>query len=434
MKQEATDNKIHSRQGLMSLSPLLVFIVLYLVTSIIAQDFYKVPVTVAFLISAIYAVATTKGTLNKRVETFSKGAGNSNMMLMMWIFLLAGAFASSAKSMGAVDATVNLTLHILPDELLLPGIFLASCFISLAIGTSVGTIAALTPVAAGISAEAGVDLPFMTAIVVGGAYFGDNLSFISDTTIIATQTQGCKMSDKFKVNSRLVIPGAIIVMIAYFLMGKGVEIPDNLPEIEFVKVIPYIMVLVSAILGANVMVVLAAGLLLTGCIGMFYGQYDIYGWFSAMSDGMQGMSELIIMTLLAAGMLAMIKFNGGINYLISKLTRSIADKRSAEFSIALLVCLVNICTANNTVAIITTGPIARDIAEKYGVDKRKSASILDTASCFTQGILPYGAQMLIAAGLAGISPVSIMPYLYYPLAMGLTVIVAILFRLPKKYS
>lgn len=434
MGQEITDRKIHSRQGLMSLSPLLVFIVLYLVTSIIAQDFYKVPVTVAFLISAIYAVATTKGTLNKRVETFSRGAGNSNMMLMMWIFLLAGAFAASAKSMGAVDATVNLTLHILPDELLLPGIFLASCFISLAIGTSVGTIAALTPVAAGISSEAGVDLPFMAAIVVGGAYFGDNLSFISDTTIIATQTQGCKMSDKFKVNSRLVIPGAVLVMIAYFLMGKDVHVPENLPDVEFAKVIPYIMVLVSAILGANVMVVLAAGLLLTGCIGMLYGQYDVYGWFSAMADGMMGMSELIIMTLLAAGMLAMIKFNGGINYLISKLTKNIADKRSAEFSIALLVCLVNICTANNTVAIITTGPIARDIADKYGVDKRKSASILDTASCFTQGILPYGAQMLIAAGLANISPVSIMPYLYYPLAMGLTVIVAILFRLPKKYS
>lgn len=434
MGQEITDRKIHSRQGLMSLSPLLVFVVLYLVTSIIAQDFYKVPVTVAFLISAIYAVATTKGTLNKRVETFSRGAGNSNMMLMMWIFLLAGAFAASAKSMGAVDATVNLTLHILPDELLLPGIFLASCFISLAIGTSVGTIAALTPVAAGISSEAGVDLPFMAAIVVGGAYFGDNLSFISDTTIIATQTQGCKMSDKFKVNSRLVIPGAVLVMIAYFLMGKDVHVPENLPDVEFAKVIPYIMVLVSAILGANVMVVLAAGLLLTGCIGMLYGQYDVYGWFSAMADGMMGMSELIIMTLLAAGMLAMIKFNGGINYLISKLTKNIADKRSAEFSIALLVCLVNICTANNTVAIITTGPIARDIADKYGVDKRKSASILDTASCFTQGILPYGAQMLIAAGLANISPVSIMPYLYYPLAMGLTVIVAILFRLPKKYS
>lgn len=434
MKQGTTEKEIHSRQGLMSLSPLLVFIILYLATSIIAQDFYKVPVTVAFLISAIYAVATTKGTLNKRIETFSRGAGNSNMMLMMWIFLLAGAFAASAKSMGAVDATVNLTLHILPDELLLPGIFLASCFISLAIGTSVGTIAALTPVAAGISAEAGVDLPFMAAIVVGGAYFGDNLSFISDTTIIATQTQGCKMSDKFKVNSRLVIPGAVLVMIAYFLMGKGVHIPDNLPDIEFAKVLPYLMVLISAILGANVMVVLAAGLLLTGCIGMIYGKYDVYGWFSAMADGMMGMSELIIMTLLAAGMLAMIKFNGGINYLISKLTKNIADKRSAEFSIALLVCLVNVCTANNTVAIITTGPIARDIADKYGVDKRKSASILDTASCFTQGVLPYGAQMLIAAGLAGISPVSIMPYLYYPLAMGLTVIAAIVFRLPRKYS
>ncbi len=445
-----TIKQIPTLKGVLALSPLLLFICLYLVTSIILDDFYKVPITVAFLISAIYAVAITKGGINKRIEVFSKSAGSKNMMLMLWIFLLAGAFASSAKSMGAVDATVNLTLTYLPHSLILAGIFIASCFISLAIGTSVGTIAALTPVAVGIAAQAHISVPFMLGIVVGGAFFGDNLSFISDTTIVATQTQQCRMSDKFRVNSRIVIPIALVMLLIYGFMGRDIPAPSNIGEVDFVKVIPYIIVIVTAVFGVNVLLVLTLGIVISGCIGMAEGKYDLFGWFTSIADGMMGMSELIIVTLLASGMLAMIRYNGGIDFIISKLTKGIHGKRGAEFCIAALVCLVNVCTANNTVAIITTGSIARDISLRYNIDKRKAASILDTVSCFTQGLLPYGAQVLIATGLANeelkkvllatqtsvanVSPVDIVEYTYYPMALGIAVILCILFRYPRKYS
>lgn len=425
---------METKKGIFALSPLIVFLCIYLVTSIVMGDFYKMPITVAFLLSSIYAIAITKGSINKRIEIFSKGAGSKNMMLMIWIFILAGAFASSAKTMGAVDATVNLALHVLPDSLLLPGIFLAACFISLAIGTSVGTIAALTPVAVGIAQEAGMNLPFVVAIVIGGAYFGDNLSFISDTTIIATQTQECKMSDKFKVNSRIVLPVAVVMMFVYFFVGMNITKPSDIPEVDVVKVLPYMVVIVTAVCGLNVLLVLVIGVLLTGIIGILNGSYTVFGWFSSISDGMENMSELIIMTLIAAGMLAMIRHNGGIDFIISRLTKGVSGKRSAEFCISALVCLVNVCTANNTVAIIASGPIANDIAARFGIDKRKSASLLDTASCFTQGLLPYGAQMLIAAGLASVNPVSILAYLYYPMALGVAVVLSILMRYPRKYS
>lgn len=425
---------METKKGIFALSPLIVFLCIYLVTSIVMGDFYKMPITVAFLLSSIYAIAITKGSINKRIEIFSKGAGSKNMMLMIWIFILAGAFASSAKTMGAVDATVNLALHVLPDSLLLPGIFLAACFISLAIGTSVGTIAALTPVAVGIAQEAGMNLPFVVAIVIGGAYFGDNLSFISDTTIIATQTQECKMSDKFKVNSRIVLPVAVVMMLVYFFVGMNITKPSDIPEVDVVKVLPYMVVIVTAVCGLNVLLVLVIGVLLTGIIGILNGSYTVFGWFSSISDGMENMSELIIMTLIAAGMLAMIRHNGGIDFIISRLTKGVSGKRSAEFCISALVCLVNVCTANNTVAIIASGPIANDIAARFGIDKRKSASLLDTASCFTQGLLPYGAQMLIAAGLASVNPVSILAYLYYPMALGVAVVLSILMRYPRKYS
>ncbi|MCD8235134.1 MAG: Na+/H+ antiporter NhaC family protein [Prevotellaceae bacterium] len=425
---------METKKGIFALSPLIVFLCIYLVTSILMHDFYKMPITVAFLLSSIYAIAITKGSINKRIEIFSKGAGSKNMMLMIWIFILAGAFASSAKTMGAVDATVNLALRVLPDSLLLPGIFLAACFISLAIGTSVGTIAALTPVAVGIAQEAGMSLPFVVAIVIGGAYFGDNLSFISDTTIIATQTQGCKMSDKFKVNSRIVLPVAVVMMLVYFFVGMNIAKPSDIPEVDVVKVLPYMVVIVTAVCGLNVLLVLVIGVLLTGIIGILNGSYTVFGWFSSIATGMENMSELIIMTLIAAGMLAMIRHNGGIDFIISRLTKGVSGKRSAEFCISALVCLVNVCTANNTVAIIAAGPIANDIADRFGIDKRKSASLLDTASCFTQGILPYGAQMLIAAGLASVNPVSILAYLYYPMALGVAVVVSILMRYPRKYS
>lgn len=421
-------------KALKALSPLILLLCLYLVASVVAGDFYIVPITVAFLVSSVYAVFITKGTVNERLEIFAKGAGNGNMMLMLWIFLLAGAFANSAEKMGSVDAVVNLTLWCLPSSFLLPGLFIASCLISLSIGTSVGTIAALTPVAVGIANSSNVAVPLAVAIVVGGAYFGDNLSFISDTTIVATQTQHCRMSDKFRVNSRIVMPAALLMIVLYYYLGRSVEEVQEAGDVNFWKVIPYMVVIVSAIMGVNVLLVLVIGLCLSGVIGIALGDYDVFGWFHAMADGMTGMSELLIMTLLAGGMLAIIRHNGGVEYIIKAITWRISGKRGAEMSIALLVCLVNICTANNTVAIMTAGPIAYDIANKYGVDKRKSASILDTTSCVTQGLLPYGAQILIAAGLASVSPVAIIQYLFYPFALALTIIVCVWWRLPHKYA
>ena len=420
--------------GWWALSPLFVFLCLYLVTSIIVNDFYKVPITVAFLVSSCYAIAITRGLkLDQRVYQFSVGASNKNIMLMIWIFILAGAFAQSAKEMGAIDATVNLTLHILPDNLLLAGIFIASCFISLSIGTSVGTIVALTPVATGLALKTGIDLPFMVAIVVGGSFFGDNLSFISDTTIASTKTQGCVMRDKFRVNSMIVVPAALIVLIIYIVQGLSITAPPQVQEIEWLKVIPYLVVLGTAIAGINVMIVLLLGIISTAIIGLATGSFGIFDWFGAMGNGITGMGELII-TLLAGGMLATIRYNGGIDFIIGKLTRHVNGKRGAELSIAALVSIANLCTANNTIAIITTGPIAKDIAGKFNLDRRKTASILDTFSCFIQGIIPYGAQLLMAAGLAKISPISIVGNLYYPFTMGTFALLAILFRYPRRYS
>ncbi len=424
-----------NKKGLLALSPLLVFIALYLITSIIARDFYKVPITVAFMISSIYAVATSWNfPLPKRIDMFSKGAGTSNMMMMLWIFVLAGAFANSAKVMGSVDATVNLTLMVLPGSMIMAGLFLAACFISLSIGTSVGTIVALVPIAAGLAGSTGVSIPMMTAVVVGGAFFGDNLSFISDTTIVATSTQGCRMSDKFRVNFFIVMPAALVIFIIYIFAGSGIQSPTDIPPLELTKVIPYLVVLVCAIFGMNVMAVLTIGIILTGLIGMVNGTYDIYGWFSSMGEGILGMSELIIVTMLAGGLLEIVKANGGIDFIISRLSAHIKSKRGAELSIAGLVALTDICTANNTVAIITVGGIAKQIGDKFGVDNRKCASILDTFSCCMQGLIPYGAQMLMAAGLAQLNPIQIIPYLYYPLATGIVALLAILFRYPKRYS
>lgn len=421
--------------GWWALSPLFVFLCLYLVTSIIVNDFYKVPITVAFLVSSCYAIAITRGLkLDQRVYQFSVGASNKNIMLMIWIFILAGAFAQSAKEMGAIDATVNLTLHILPDNLLLAGIFIASCFISLSIGTSVGTIVALTPVATGLALKTGIDLPFMVAIVVGGSFFGDNLSFISDTTIASTKTQGCVMRDKFRVNSMIVVPAALIVLIIYIVQGLSITAPPQVQEIEWLKVIPYLVVLGTAIAGINVMIVLLLGIISTAIIGLATGSFGIFDWFGAMGNGITGMGELIIITLLAGGMLETIRYNGGIDFIIGKLTRHVNGKRGAELSIAALVSIANLCTANNTIAIITTGPIAKDIAGKFNLDRRKTASILDTFSCFIQGIIPYGAQLFMAAGLAKISPISIVGNLYYPFTMGTFALLAILFRYPRRYS
>ena len=418
-----------------ALMPLVVFLCLYLVISLIVNDFYKVPITVAFLVASVYAVAATKGlSLNDRILQYSQGAANKNIMLMIWVFILAGAFAHSAKAMGAIDATVNLTLMLLPDNLLLAGIFIASCFISLSIGTSVGTIVALVPVATGIASKTGVDMAFMTALVVGGAFFGDNLSFISDTTIAATRTQGCLMKDKFRVNSMIAIPAALLVCIYYIIYGMHIETMNEVQQIEWGKVLPYLIVLGTAVIGVNVVLVLLLGLISTGVIGMIYGQFDLFSWFGAMGSGITGMGELIVITLMAGGMLELIRFNGGIDYVLHCLTLRVKSKRAAELGIAALVSFANVCTANNTIAIITVGPLASNIAEQFRIDKRKSASLLDIFSCVVQGLIPYGAQMLFAAELAGLSPINIMEYLYYPMVLGGVALLSILFRYPRRYS
>lgn len=423
------------KKGLIALSPLMVFILFYLVTSIIAGDFYKIPITVAFMVSSIYAVIIFNGKpLMARINTFSRGAATEQMMLMIWIFVLAGAFAYSAKQMGSIDATVNLTLWLLPPQMLLAGMFLAACFISISIGTSVGTIAALVPIAAGVAEETGLSVAMMTAIIVGGSFFGDNLSFISDTTIMATQTQNCRLSDKFRVNIFIAAPAALIILIVYILMGQATNATQQIPPVEWIKVTPYLVVLITAILGMNVMAVLTIGILLTGIIGFFTGGFDLYGWFGAMGEGILSMGELIIVTMMAAGMLELIRQQGGIDFIIRLLTRRVSSKRGAELSIAALVSLVDICTANNTVAILTVGGISKEVGDRFGVDNKKCASILDTFSCTIQGIIPYGAQMLIAAGLASLNPVAILPYLYYPLTLGIVALLSILLRYPKRYS
>lgn len=407
--------------------------------------------TVAFMVSSIYAVAISGGMpIKKRIDTYSRGAGANNLMLMLWIYVLAGAFAASAKAMGAVDATVNLALSLLPASMILPGLFLAACFISLSIGTSVGTIVALVPIAAGLAHSVDANLALTVAIIVGGAYFGDNLSFISDTTVVATQTQGCQMSDKFRVNALIVVPAAILILAIYGVMGMGTKAPTHIGEVEYLKVLPYIVVLITAICGMNVMAVLTLGTILCGTIGIGFhylgtdmtaansmgatGSYDLFGWFSAMGNGVIGMGELIIIAMMAGGMLEIIRENGGIDYIIKKLTSHVGSKRGAELSIAALVSMVNICTANNTVAILTVGNIAKKIGDKFGVDNRKAASILDTFSCTVQGLIPYGVQMLLAAGLSGLNPLDIIPYLYYPIAIGVAALLAVLLRYPKRYS
>lgn len=434
-------NTIGKMSGWMALSPLLVFLFLYMAACIIEHDFRNIPISAAFLLASIYAILITKGRkIEERISIFSEGAGNKNVLLMIWIFILAGVFASTAKEIGAIDATVNLALRILPGKLIYAGLFIASCFISMAIGTSVGTIVALVPIAAGMAPEINftsdltANTSFLTAIIVGGAFFGDNLSFISDTTIAATRTQECSMKDKFKVNIRIVGPASLIVTAIYMILGSSVNISPEAGSFEWFLIIPYLLVIIMALSGMNVSTILTTGIFVNAAIGFIDGNLTIGQWFRTIGSGISGMGDLIMVTMLAGGMLSIIKTNGGLDFIVKGMTRRIHSKRGAEFSIAGLVSLANICTANNTIAIITTGEIAKDITKRFGLDPRKTASILDTFSCLIQGFVPYGAQILMAAGLAGVSTLSITGYLYYPLIMGICAILSIILRLPRRYS
>lgn len=382
-----------------------------------------------FISISIIAILLSRGmSLRERIAEFSKGAGQKDLLLMVWIFVLAGAFASSAKAMGAVDATVNLTLQLLPANFLLAGLFISACVVSLCMGTSVGTIVAFMPIAASLADKTEMSLPLMAAAIVGGAFFGDNLSFISDTTIVATQSQGCKMSDKFRYNFFLVLPVAIIVCLIYLLMGASGNGVVTGETVLWWKIIPYAAVLISAAMGMNVMLVLLMGNVLTGIVGIADGSYGLMEWTSSMTSGIMGMSELILISMMAGGIFALITKQGVMERFIQQVSKKIHTQRGAELSICMLVGVVNAMTANNTVAILSVGDIAKQIATRFGIDPRRSASLLDTTSCAVQGLLPYGAQLLMASSLAGISALSILPYLYYPMLIGLVVILTILIR------
>lgn len=421
---------INIKKGLFSLSPLLVFLLFYVGMSIWSGDFYSTPIIVAFLLASLYSILTLRGrTIEERFAVLARGAAAEGFQTMIWIFVLAGAFAATAKAAGAIDATVNLTLNLLPGNMLLCGLFIASCFVSLSIGTSVGTIAALTPIACGLTEKTDVALPLFVATVVGGAYFGDNLSFISDTTIMATKTQGCEMKDKFRFNILIAIPAALLCLAVYAFIGWNTHCQMQSAGLEPLLIMPYIFIIAAALMGMNVILLLASGTLMAGAIGMYDGAFDLQGLISSANSGIMNMSELIIVTLLAAGMMESIRVTGGIQFIMQRISSIVKGRRGAELSIAFLVMLTDFCTANNTIAILSVGPLAREISCKYGIDPRRSASLLDTFSCLAQGIIPYGAQMLIASGLAMLNPLDIIPYLFYPFALGL---IALIYIFTKK--
>lgn len=417
----------------MALSPIVAMVALLIGFSIYYGGVSNAPLLFIFALTAIIAVLTTRGVdLKERVAIFSTGAGSRNLLLMVWIFMFAGAFAASAKQMGAADAMVDLTLRLLPAHFALVGLFFAACITSLCMGTSVGTIVALIPIAAGIAERTEMAMPMVAAAVVGGAFFGDNLSFISDTTIVATQTQGCKLSDKFRFNVRMVLPVAVIAGIIYVVLGNGATEIALAEEVMWWKVIPYLTVLICAACGMNVLTVLVIGNLLTCCTGIIDGSYDMMGWINSTLQGIMGMSELILISMLAGGIFALISHNGGLDFVVNSISRRVKTRSGAEFSICTLVAFANICTANNTIAILSVGDIARRVSEQFEIDPRRSASLLDTTSCCVQGLLPYGAQLLMASGLAGISAMSIVPYLFYPFLLGIAVLATIAIRSRKK--
>lgn len=425
------------RRGLLALSPIVLLLMIYLAGSIVAGDFYRIPIAVAFVVASVYAVAITRGeTLAERIDCFSRGAANTRIMLMVWIFVLAGAFAAVAKAMGAVDSTVNFTLSLIPGNYLPAGIFVVACFISMSIGTSVGTIVALTPVVTALAAQVGCDVAWLVAIVVGGAFWGDNLSFISDTTIASTQTQGCSMRSKFRTNIKMVLPAAIVAFMLYAFSGTSLAdtVGSGIVLSDWAKVIPYITVIIAALCGINVLLVLILGTSTALLIGIILGEFNLIGFFMAAGEGIASMCELIIITMLAGGLLEIVRVNGGIDFLIRIIMLRVKTRCLAETAIVLLTSFANICTANNTIAILTVGTITREISHKYNIAPRRAASLLDTASCFVQGILPYGAQLLMASGLAAVSPLAIIPHLYYPMCVGIVLILSIIFRHVKSAS
>lgn len=411
-----------------ALFPLLLFMLLFLGVGIISGDFTTMPLNVAITITVIVALLMNrKEKFATKVEVFTKGAGHSNIILMMLIFILAGAFSTTTEKMGGVTSTVNLGLSLIPENLIIVGLFIICMFVSISMGTSVGTVAAIAPVGFGFAQATDVSAALAMATVVGGAMFGDNLSMISDTTIAAVRTQHTKMKDKFKVNFRIVLPGAILTIVVLFFLTNGISMDHSKSyDFQLVKVIPYLLVLILALVGVNVIIVLIGGTVLSGIIGLIDGSFGWKGLLSAVSKGIIGMEDIAMIALLIGGLVGLIQHNGGIDWLLNVVRGRVKSKRGAEIGIASLVSVADIATANNTISIIMSGPLAKNIADEYDVDPRKSASILDIfGGCF-QGLLPYSPQVISAAGVAGISPFLLVPYSIYPIMLGVCGLIAIL--------
>ncbi|MCC4723008.1 Na+/H+ antiporter NhaC family protein [Salinicoccus sp. RF5] len=428
--------KDNTRGNPLALLPLLIFVALFIGTGIITRDFQAMPITVALIVAIVAAMLIKpKDRLNEKIGIVTQGAGRENIMLMVLIFLLAGAFSQVAENMGAVESTVNLGLSLLPSNLLLIGLFIICCFISISMGTSTGTVVALAPIAIGIAGQTDLSLALALATVIGGAMFGDNLSVISDTTIVSTQSQEVKMSDKFKTNFFIVLPGAIAtVIILWFISSGQSTTPATDLDYNLLKVLPYLAVLIIALLGVNVLIVLSGGIVFAGLVGFLDGSYTFTSFVTAAGEGIGNMQNISIIAILIGGLIALIQHYGGIDYLLHFITSRIRSRRGAEFGIASLVSATDLSTANNTISIIITGPLAKDIADEYGVDRRKSASILDIFAAAFQGLIPYGGQMLAAAGLAAISPVAMIPYSIYPAMLLICGIIAILIGFPRKLN
>lgn len=415
-------------KGIIALSPIIIFLTLYLVVSLTARDFYSMPLTVAMLAGAVWGITIIKKkSLAEKVGVFTRSASNTDVIYMICVFIMAGSFASLATYIGAVDATVELTLKICPPNFLVAGLFIAACFISLSIGTSVGTVVALTPLAMEIATTTGASIPFYVAAVLGGSFFGDNLSFISDTTIAATRTQDCKMNEKFKANLWIVVPAAILTLILYVLKDNSLPEFISTSSTNPWLVIPYLSIIVLALCGLNVQVVLLCGIIV-GLFAGFFAHFPLREMVIQLGNGIDSMGNLIIITFLATGMLGLVKEMGGISFLLQTMSLRIRNGRGAQACVAILTGIVNLCTANNTIAIITVGSICRDISLRFGISPRRTASLLDTSSCIVQCLIPYGAQTLLATSIAGITPLAPFEYLYYPWILSGIVVISIIIR------
>ena len=417
-----------------ALLPIGVFLIIFLGAGIVFQDFYAMPAIVAFLIALFVAFLQNKElSFNKKIEVIAKGVGEENIITMSLIFLCAGGFSGAVTAAGGVDSTVNLGLSLIPAHFAVAGLFLIGCFISVSMGTSMGTIAALAPIAVGISEKTGFALSICIGAVVCGAMFGDNLSMISDTTIAAVKTQGCEMKDKFKANFFIVLPAAIITVLIFWFATRNMNfhLEENL-SYSLWEVLPYMVVLIGALIGINVFVVLISGIVISLIVGVSMGHIALSEIFQVVGNGVTSMYDITVISIIVACIVSLVKEHGGIQFILNLIKSKINGRRGAEFGIALLALFVDACTANNTVAIVMTGPIAKEISEEFDVDPRRSASLLDMFTSVGQGIIPYGAQLLSAATLTGLTPLQIIPNLYYPLLMGVCGVLAIIFRPQSK--